>query len=65
MLCSVGFLETLVYDTRDGKMEVIYRDAIIPRKERREKIRSESILVADAVRVAKNAVEYQNNNPRK
>ena len=65
MLCSVGFLETLVYDTRDGKMEVIYRDAIIPRKERREKIRSESILVADAVRVAKNAVEYQNNNPQK
>jgi hypothetical protein len=46
-------------------MEVIYRDAIIPRKERREKIRSESISVADAVRVAKNAVEYRENKPKK
>jgi hypothetical protein len=53
MLCPVGFQETLVYDTRKGKREVIYRDAIIPRKSRREKMRRESIRVADAVKVAK------------
>jgi hypothetical protein len=65
MLCPIGFKETLVYDTRDGKMEVIYRDVTVPPKSRREEMRRESILVADAVHLAKNAVEYQNNNPQK
>jgi hypothetical protein len=51
-LCPVGFLETTVYDTRNGKRERIYHDVVIPRKQRREKIRNESILVADAVRLA-------------
>jgi hypothetical protein len=52
MLCPVGFQETLVYDTRKGKMEVIYRDAAIPRKSKREAMRRGSIQVADAVRMA-------------
>jgi hypothetical protein len=30
MLCPIGFQETFVYDTREGKREVIYRDAYIP-----------------------------------
>jgi hypothetical protein len=59
MLCPVGFREILVFDTRDGKMEVIYRDATIPPKNRREEMRQESIKVADAVKLAKSAVEYQ------
>jgi hypothetical protein len=51
-LCPTGLLETIVYDTRKGKRERIYHDIVIPRKPRREKIRNESILVADAVRLA-------------
>jgi hypothetical protein len=65
MLCPVGFLETLVFDTRDGKMEVIYRDATIPSKSRREEMRRESIKVVDAVRLAKSAVEYQDSESQK
>jgi hypothetical protein len=53
VLCPVGFYETLVFDCRDGKREVVYRDVYIPRKETREKLRRESILVADAVKLAK------------
>jgi hypothetical protein len=58
MLCPVGICETFIFDCRDGKMEVIYRDAYIPRKGKREELRSESILVADAVRIAKSAIEH-------
>jgi hypothetical protein len=57
MLCPAGIHETMVFDCRDGKREVIYRDVYIPRKERREELRRESILVADAVRLAKIALE--------
>jgi hypothetical protein len=53
MLCPVGFHETLVFDCRGGKREIIYRDVYIPRKEKRNELRRESILVADAVRLAK------------
>jgi hypothetical protein len=53
MLCPVGFRETLVFDCRNGKRELIYRDAYIPRKEKREELRHESILVKDAVKLAK------------
>jgi hypothetical protein len=53
MLCPAGIHETMVFDYRDGKREIIYRDAYIPRQERREELRLESILVADAVRLAK------------
>ncbi|MDR3254346.1 MAG: hypothetical protein LBT31_02090 [Synergistaceae bacterium] len=56
LLCPAGIRETFVYDTRNGKREVIYRDAIIPRKDRREEMRRESILVLDAVRLAKTAI---------
>jgi hypothetical protein len=51
MLCPVGFYETFVFDCRDGKKEVIYRDTYIPGKQKREELRRESILVADAVRL--------------
>jgi hypothetical protein len=57
MLCPAGIHETMVFDCRDGKREIIYRDVYIPRKEKREELRRESILVADAVRLAKSAFE--------
>jgi hypothetical protein len=53
MLCPAGIHETMVFDCRDGKKEVIYRDIYIPKKEKRAELRRESILVADAVRLAK------------
>jgi hypothetical protein len=62
MLCPAGIQETFIYDTRNGKAEIVYRDAMIPRKNRREEIRRESILVADAVRLAQSAVKYPNGN---
>jgi hypothetical protein len=55
MLCSAGIHETFVFDCRNGKREVIYRDVYIPRKEKREELRRESILVADAMKLAKAA----------
>ena len=62
MLCPAGILETFIYDTRNGKKEVIYRDAMIPRKIRREEMRHESIKVADAVRLAQSVAEHPNGN---
>jgi hypothetical protein len=56
MLCPAGIHETFIFDCRDGKREIIYRDVYIPRKERREELRRESILVTDAVRFAKSAI---------
>jgi hypothetical protein len=56
MLCPVGFYETLIFDCRDGKKEIVYRDMYIPRKEKRAELRRESILVVDAVRLAKSAL---------
>jgi hypothetical protein len=53
MLCPVGFQETFVFDCRNGKREIVYRDVYIPRKEKREELRRESILVTDAVKLAK------------
>jgi hypothetical protein len=61
MLCPVGFHETFVFDCRNGKREVIYRDIYIPRKEKRAELRRESIFVADAVRLAKSAREHSIN----
>jgi hypothetical protein len=58
MLCPAGIHETFVFDCRDEKRDVIYRDIYILRKERREELRRESILVADAVRLAKIALEH-------
>jgi hypothetical protein len=59
MLCPVGFHETLVFDCRNGKREIIYRDMYIPRKEKRNELRRESILVVDAVRLAKSAITIE------
>jgi hypothetical protein len=55
MLCPAGFHETLVFDCRDGKREIVYHDAYIPRKDKRAEMRKNSILVRDAVRLARNA----------
>ncbi|MDR1581460.1 MAG: hypothetical protein LBS35_13975 [Synergistaceae bacterium] len=57
MLCPVGFHETLIFDCRNGKREIIYRDMYISRKEKREELRRESIFMANAVRLAKSAIE--------
>jgi hypothetical protein len=56
MLCPAGIHETFVFDCRDGKREIIYRDVYIPRKERREELRREGIFVKDAVRLANAAL---------
>jgi hypothetical protein len=56
MLCPAGFHETFVFDCRNDKKDVIYRDAYIPRKEKREELRWESILVVDAVRLARTVI---------
>ncbi|MDR2180228.1 MAG: hypothetical protein LBP21_07955 [Synergistaceae bacterium] len=53
MLCPIGFHETLVFDCRNERKEIVYRDMYVPRKEEREELRRESVLVADAVRLAK------------
>jgi hypothetical protein len=65
ILCPVGFQETLVYDTRNGKMKLVCRDIIIPRKSRREAMRRESIRVGDAVRVARRIREPLNKGREK
>jgi hypothetical protein len=56
MLCPAGIHETMIFDCRDGKREVIYRDVYIPRKEKREELRRESIFVADAVNLVKTII---------
>jgi hypothetical protein len=56
MLCPVGFHETFVFDCRNGKREVIYRDMYVPRKEKREELRRESVPVPDAVKLARKAI---------
>jgi hypothetical protein len=58
-LCPVGFHETHVYDLRNGGQELIYRDAYIPSKKRREEMRKESITVAAAVNLARKAIEAE------
>jgi hypothetical protein len=58
MLCPVGIQETFVFDCRDGKREIVYRDMYIPGKEKREELRRESILVADAVKLAKSVAAH-------
>jgi hypothetical protein len=60
MLCPAGIQETFIFDTRNGKKEVVYMDAMIPRKNRREEMRRESIKVADAVRLAQSVAKYPN-----
>ena len=62
MLCPVGFHETLIFDCRDGKREVVYHDVYIPKKDRRAEMRKESILVSDAVRLARAAIQANDGN---
>jgi hypothetical protein len=57
MLCPIGFHETLVFDYRNGNREVVYRDAYIPSKKRREAMRREGISAADAVKLARAALK--------
>jgi hypothetical protein len=56
MLCPAGIHETFVFDCRDGRQEAVYRDVFIPKKKTREEMRRNSILVSDAVRLARMAV---------
>ncbi|MDR1019335.1 MAG: hypothetical protein LBL73_01130 [Synergistaceae bacterium] len=48
MFCPAGIQETLIFDTWAVEGEVIYRDAMILRKSRREELRRENIKVAHA-----------------
>jgi hypothetical protein len=63
LLAPSGFECSLVYDVE--AMEVVYKDMSIPAKSRREDMRRESVSVADAVKLAKKAVEYQNSPVKK
>jgi hypothetical protein len=56
MLCPAGIHETLVFECRDGKREIVYSDVYIPKKDMRAEMRRNSILVKDAVRLAKTAI---------
>jgi hypothetical protein len=56
MLCPAGIKETMIFDCRNGKREIIYRDMYVPGKEKRAELRRESILVTDAVKLAKTIV---------
>jgi hypothetical protein len=62
MLCPVGFRETHVYDCRNGGRKLIYRDAYVPTKKRREELRRESVTIYEAVRLAKAAVQAEGGN---
>jgi hypothetical protein len=56
MLCPAGIHETFVFDCRGGKQEAVYRDVFIPKKKTRAEMRRDSILVSDAVRLARAAM---------
>ena len=57
LVAPSGFEVRLVYDVHT--LDVIYKDILIPEKSRREAMIRESVSVADAVKLAKNIVEYQ------
>jgi hypothetical protein len=56
LMDPLGIQETLVYDLRNGEREIIYRDAYIPNKKKRERMMRQSVAVADAVRLAQTAI---------
>jgi hypothetical protein len=62
MLCPAGIRETLVLDCRKEKKEIVYRDMYVPRKEKREEMRRESIPMSDAVRLARAALIVEEGN---
>jgi hypothetical protein len=61
MLCPTGIHETLVFECRDGKRDIVYRDVYIPKKDMRAEMRRNSILVRDAVRLAKAGIGVAEN----
>ena len=56
LLDTLGFEYRMVFDNRTK--EVVYRNALIPVKDRRETMREESISVADAVKIARALTRY-------
>jgi hypothetical protein len=57
LLCPVGIQTMYVFERTTG--EVFYENTKVPPKRLREKNRGESILVSDAVKIAKAAVKRQ------
>ncbi|MDL2264379.1 hypothetical protein LJC31_06975 [Synergistaceae bacterium OttesenSCG-928-I11] len=57
LISSQGFEIRLV--VRAGNGEAVYKDVIVPEKERREAMRRASLSVVDATRLAKTAKAYK------
>jgi hypothetical protein len=55
LLCPVGIQTMYVFERTTG--EIFYENTKVPPKRVREKLRGKSILVSDAVKIAKAAVE--------
>jgi hypothetical protein len=55
LLCPVGIQTMYVFERATG--EIFYENTKIPPKRVREKLRGKSILVSDAVKIARAAVE--------
>ena len=56
LISPAGFEVRLVYDVHT--LDVIYLDMLVPRKSKREAMRSESVSVTDAVKLAKCVVSF-------
>jgi hypothetical protein len=54
----VGIQTTYVFEREAGAGEIFYESTWVPSKRVRERKRSESILVSDAVKLAKSALEH-------
>ena len=61
LLDTLGFEFRVVFDNRTK--EAVYRNALIPVKDRRETMREESINVADAVKIARALTQYLRTRP--
>jgi hypothetical protein len=58
LIATSGFEVRLVCDVHT--LDVLYKDMLIPGKSSREEMIRGSVSVADAAKLAKTAVEYQN-----
>jgi hypothetical protein len=56
MLDPAGVRETIVFDCRGGRREIIYRDMYVPNKAKRANMRRESVAVSNAIRLARAAL---------
>ena len=56
LISPSGFEIRLVYDV--NSLAVVYMDTLLSEKSRREAMRHESISVADAIKVARNALKF-------